>query len=384
MIKRLLRFIQYFLGERRFFNNINRCHRGRPRALISYTVFPFLNDNRSHANYQESSIIVDLFDQLGFQVDVIHYTNQRSIDYSVYDVIFGFGEPFEKSFVDSRCKAIRFFYATGAHVFHQNPAEAKRIVEFNAKYGVNLLPKRLVPSCWTLSSTFSDYLIVIGNDWTSSTYTQFTDKPVFAINATAILNKKSISIERNLSDSRTNFLWFGSSGLVHKGLDLCLEYFAVHPEYTLHICGPQELEFFRTMQIFLTKPNVIYHGFVDVASDQFIEITSRCLFTILPSCSEGQATALLTAMGTGLIPIGSRYTGIDIDRLGYLICRLEPEAIGLSIQQAQSRSDETLQEQSKKVMNYIYTNHTCAHLEINLGALLRSCLSPKSGKTTYN
>lgn len=374
MVKQLLRPIKYWLREGRFLKNINKRSACNPRVLISYTVIPFLSSKKSHTNQQESRVIADLFDQLGYLVDVIHYTNLKKPNYQDYDVIFGFGEPFENSFHDSRCKAIRIYYATGAHVFHQNPAEARRVIEFNVKYGANLLPQRLVPWCWTLSTTFSDYLIVIGNDWTASTYQNITDKPVLPINATALINKNSVNIQRNLSNARKNFLWFGSAGLVHKGLDLCLEYFANHSEYTLHICGPQEPEFFRVMQDSLQKPNIVYHGFVDVTSDKFIEITSHCLFAILPSCSEGQATALLTAMGAGLIPIGSRYTGINIEQLGYLIDRLDVAAIDDTIKTAQTQTDEALRKQRAIAIAYIQNNHTLDHFKKNLTEELVKCL----------
>lgn len=378
MVKQLLRSIKYRLREGRFLKNINKRPADTSRVLISYTVIPFLSKKQSHTNNQESLVIADLFDQLGYVVDVIHYTNPKKLNYQDYDVIFGFGEPFENSFRDSRCKAKRIYYATGAHVFHQNPAEAQRVIDFNAKYGANLLPKRLVPWCWTLSTTFSDYLIVIGNEWTASTYKNFTDKPVLPINATALVNQNCVNIQRSLSNARKNFLWFGSSGLVHKGLDLCLEYFAKHPEYTLHICGPQDPEFFKVMQNLLQKPNIVYHGFVDVTSEKFIDITSGCLFAILPSCSEGQATALLTAMGAGLIPFGSRYTGINIEQLGYLMDRLDVDAIDDTIKIAQSNTNEALQKQSATAIAYIQNNHTLDQFKNNLDRFLNYCLSAPS------
>lgn len=378
MVNQLLRHIKYRLRKGRFLKNINKRSAGNPRVLISYTVIPFLSNNQSHTNQQESRVIVDLFDQLGYKVDVIHYTNQKKLSYQEYDVIFGFGEPYENSFNDSRCLAKRIYYATGAHVFHQNPAEAQRVIEFNAKYGAHLLPKRLVPWCWTLSTTFSDFLIVIGNDWTASTYRNFTVKPVLSINATALVNQNSVNIQRNLSNARKNFLYFGSAGLVHKGLDLCLEYFANHPEFTLHICGPKEPEFFKVMQNLLQKPNIVYHGFVDVTSEKFIDITSRCLFAILPSCSEGQATALLTAMGAGLIPVGSSYTGINIERLGYLIDRLDVGAIDDTIKTAQAQTDETLRKQSAIAMAQIENSHTLVQFKNNLGRFLNYCLGASS------
>jgi len=373
--KQWLRPIKYRLREGRFLKNVNKRSANSPRVLLSYTVIPFLTKGQSHTNRQESQVIVDVFDELGYKVDVIHYANQKKINYSGYDLVFGFGEPFESSFKDSRCKATRIYYATGAHVLHQNPAEALRVQAFNQKYKAKLLPKRLVPWCWTMSTTFSDYLIVIGNDWTTSTYKKFTDKPVWPINATALMNPRLKSIQRQTSKAKKNFLWFGSAGLVHKGLDLCLEYFSLHPEYTLHICGPKELEFFEAMQPFLSKPNIIYHGFVDVSSEQFIEITSSSLFAILPSCSEGQATALLTAMSAGLIPVASRYTGVDVEQYGYLIEALDVDAISSTLQSIGQISDNQLEKQSSNCMDYIEQMHSLDAYRNNLSVLLSKCIN---------
>ena len=375
MKKNLLSTFKYYLREGRFLKNINKQSANLPKVLISYTVIPFFSIKKSHTNQQESQIIVNLFDKRKYQVDVIHYTNPRKINYKNYDVIFGFGEPFENSFHDLRCKAKRIYYATGAHVFHQNPAEVARVIEFNTKYGANLLPQRLALWCWSLSSSFSDFLIVIGNEWTASTYTKFTNKPVLPLNATALINKNTKNIQRDLPSAMKNFLWFGSSGMIHKGLDLCLEYFAQHPEYNLHICGQHETDFFQTMQKLINKPNIINHGFVDVNSEKFIDITSRCIFAILPSCSEGQATALLTAMGAGLIPIASSYTGVNIEKLGYLIDRLDVDKIDEIIKSTQAQSIEEIQKKSSAVVDYIQNNHLSDHFEVNLDKHLKKCLS---------
>jgi glycosyltransferase involved in cell wall biosynthesis len=93
-------------------------------------------------------------------------------------------------------------------------------------------------------------------------------------------------------NSNTHFLWFGGAGLVHKGLDLLLDYFYENPSLTLHICGPIESEplFAQAYkkELYETE-NIIMHGFVDIRGQVFEEIIKRCAFVVFPSCSEGQA-----------------------------------------------------------------------------------------------
>jgi len=354
---------------RKISNVFNENH--KKFALISYTIFPFLKQTATHTNQQESIVIARLFDELGYCVDVVHYTNGRCIDYSKYDVIFGFGEPFENSF-NSPYNIQRIYYATGAHVCFQNHAEIKRVQAVSAKYGEFASPKRLVPWMWSQSTTMSDALIIIGNEWTKSTYAAFTNTPIFSVNATAFINERSITINREIEKSKKNFLWFGSGGLIHKGLDLCLEYFAKHTEYNLHICGPREDDFFRIFKDELAQPNIHFYGFVDVQSDLFVEIVSQCSFAILPTCSEGQATALLTAMGGGLIPISTIYSGIDVQKYGYVIPSLDVDGLAEKINIVVNLSEAEIREKSNIAQDIIRQDHTLDAFKARLQSVLSS------------
>ena len=367
----MIRRVKKILREDRFLKNIYKTNFDK-NVLISYTVLPFLTKKINHTNNQESKIIADVFKSLGFNVDIIHYTNQREIDYKKYNIIFGFGEPFENSFKQNTLK--RIYYATGAHVCFQNYAEIQRIEDVNHKYNSNILPKRLVPWNWTLSTSLSDSLIVIGNEWTKSTYTKYTTKEVFPINATALINENAKQIVRDIDKTKKSFLWFGSSGLVHKGLDLCLEYFSEHSDLVLHICGPMEDDFKEVFEKYLKNKNIYCHGFVDVKSQKLIDIVSQCCFSILPTCSEGQATALLTTMGTGLIPIASKQSGVDVEKLGFLIDELNLNSIDNVIQKVITLENFEIEEYSIKLIDYIQENHTLRIFEDNLKVLICKAL----------
>ena len=363
----LIRKIKTFIINNKIINNLYKTKFNKS-VLISYTIIPFFSQNNKHTNNQESKIIADIFNKLGYNVDIVHYTNQSNIKYSKYDTIFGFGEPFENSFKHKNLK--RIYYATGAHVFHQNYAEIKRIKNVNTKYNTTILPKRLVPWTWSLSTSLSDSLIVIGNEWTKSTYTKYTNKDVLPINATALINENSEKIIRDIDKTRKNFLWFGSSGLVHKGLDLCLEYFIEHKDLILHICGPMENDFKEVFAEYLERENIHYYGFINVDSQDFIDIVSNCSFTILPTCSEGQATSLLTTMGAGLIPISTKYCGVDIENEGYIIEDLELESIDKIIKIVMSLGNKDIENKSKKLIRYIKEQHSIINFEMNLRNLL--------------
>jgi hypothetical protein len=368
----LIRKIKIFIINNKFLNNLYKTKFDKS-VLISYTIIPFIYQNSKHTNNQESKVIADIFNKLGYNVDIVHYTNQNNIKYSKYQIIFGFGEPFENSFKYKNLK--RIYYATGAHVFHQNYAEIKRIDNANIRHNATILPKRLVPWTWSLSTSLSDSLIVIGNEWTKSTYTKYTNKEVLSINATALININSKKIIRDINKTKKNFLWFGSSGLVHKGLDLCLEYFIEHKDLTLHICGPMENDFKEVFAKYLEKENIHYYGFINVDSQNFIDIVSNCSFTILPTCSEGQATSLLTTMGAGLIPISTKYCGIDIEKEGYVIEDLELESIDKTIKTVMFLENKHIENKSKRLIRYINEQHSIINFEMNLRNLLYKVLN---------
>lgn len=358
-----------FRTNRRISNVFKSSH--KRTVLISYITSPFTGQRAAHTNQLESLAIAQVFNEVGFNVDVVDYTTTKQIDYSRYDLVFGFGIPFERSFQNYNTRLRRIYYATGAHVCFQNHAEIRRIIEFNLKYRVRTIPKRIVPWTWSLSTTMTDAMLIIGNEWTRSTYSQFTKVPTTLIKATAFVNDKTIGLQRDLPITRKSFLWFGSSGLVHKGLDLCLEYFSLHGDEILHICGPREEDLFLVMKEVLRLPNIHFHGFVDVNSQQFLEIIRQCSFCILPTCSEGQSTSLLTAMGAGLIPISSRYCGLDIEGYGFVIEDLNVAGVSKAVDLASALTISEISLMSAKAQELVLQYHTIDRFS----AQIRSALS---------
>ncbi|MHC5721439.1 MAG: glycosyltransferase, partial [Nostoc sp.] len=96
--------------------------------------------------------------------------------------------------------------------------------------------------------------------------------------------------EKDFEAVRKNFLWFGGSALVLKGLDLVLDAFAQMPEYHLTVCGPvsndQEFEQAFYKELYET-PNIHTYGWIDVSSPDFLKVTNNCLGLVYPSVSEG-------------------------------------------------------------------------------------------------
>lgn len=354
--KKLIRFA--IVNSRPIIKNIYKTNYSK-NVLISYITSPFKRNKirHSHSNHQEVLDIADTFSSLKYNVDVCDYTLQRPINYNKYDIIFGFGDPFDTSFYHEN-RALKILFYTGAHAIYQNNAELERILKIRKRKGVFILPRRVIRYAWSASTVLSDYIISIGNAWTVSTLKQNYKGTIFPINVSAFNFFPQEELQRDWNLAKNNYLWIGSSGLVHKGLDLCIESLS-NSKFNLHICGPMEDDFSEMYYKELySSNNIFYHGFVDISSDKFKSIIKDCGFILYPSCSEGQSGSVITAMFTGLIPIVSRQTGVSCEKFGFYIDTLDVKTIYNICNYVSSLSFEDYQRKSLMSYEYCKRNHT--------------------------
>jgi hypothetical protein len=344
-------------------------------ALVSYVTKPFTHKRlQGHPNIAESQVITKLFDRLGYNVDVVDYFSDTPLRYEKYDVIFGFGAPFESSFATA-AEPLRIYYGTTCQASFNNDAELRRIREIRARKGLWLRPRRLLEQSWSRSTALADALIILGNSHTAGTYEHYSGQQVFSFDATALLPPVANPVGKNMESRRNTFLWLGSTtGGVHKGLDLCLECFAANPEVTLHLCGCLEDEIACAYRDELSHPNIVAHDFVAVQSPVFGDILRSCAFAILPTCSEGQSTSLLTVMGQGLIPVTSVAAGIDIEGLGFLIDELTTTGVSRAVEKARHTPSRELEQMARKNVERILNRHTLERFEHRLESILRHLL----------
>lgn len=285
----------------------------KKKILISYIVNPFKKEIApTHSNKIEALEITKIFHDLSFQVDIYDFRHKLKVDFEQYDVIFGIGQLYERAVQNKLNNIVYISYATGAYFCWANYAEIDRLKKLYDRKGKMLKPRRFVSEPTYFASQVSDGMIVIGNDWTVSTY----------INSKMPICKQPVSvyhipwiddIRRDIDKSKKNFLWIGSAGLIHKGLDVCLEVFKNTSDLNLYVCGPKEEDFFELYKKELNLKNIHYKGFVNIQSQEFKGIVEKCSFVLYPSCSEGMSGALLTAMSTGLIPLATKQSGVDLD-----------------------------------------------------------------------
>lgn len=331
------------------------------KVLISYITDPFKKNNLAHSNYYEVTSAAKVFDQLGFAVDIIHY-NGKIPKLEKYDVIYGFGDVFQSYFESGLVGKKTIYYGTGMHVSHQNTASLNRVKDVYEKKNVWLAKSaRFVEKTWTHQTLLVDGIIALGNERCSETYRKYYNG--FLKNLPAPFYKTLLAeqvVKNRHALAEKSFLWFGSSGLIHKGLDLCLEYFITRSDLQLHICGnifsePDFVNAYKA-ELFHTS-NIHVHGFVRIDSSKFVEILEKCNFLIFPSCSEGGGVSVLTAVGNGgLIPIISEETSVST---GYEIKieQLNFAGIEKAVLQALALTPVEVVDLQLMNINYVRDNH---------------------------
>jgi hypothetical protein len=357
----------------------------KENVLISYITYPFKNGvNLRHTNTAEALEIAKVFHELGYKVDIVNYEYEGNLNYDKYSVVFGFGEPLEKSFYYRKHKILTIYYGTGMHVIHQNHATLKRIEEVYKKKGKWLLESgRIVDKAWSAQTSLVDSIITLGNDEVVNSYQKYFSRKIYNVPNSyyKIFDHEEILKNKNFRDAKNHFLWFGSSGLIHKGLDLLLEVFKEMSDFQLHIYGPIDNEpKFKNCyyeELYNTK-NIHTYGFINIQSKSFKDIIGKCAFVIFPSCSEGGSSSVINVMVYGLIPIVTNITGIRIKGFGIEIKELTSESIKESMIKAVNLSEDEIEKRSFKCSKDTINNHSIEKYSHELKKVLIEILGKKA------
>jgi glycosyltransferase involved in cell wall biosynthesis len=310
-----------------------------------------------HTNRWESVQIAQSFLELGYEVDVISENNNWFVPAKHYSFFIGNRINFDRiaAFINRDC--VKILHIDTAHWLFNNTGEHQRLLALQQRRGFTLPTRRSLPP--NLAIEHADYATILGNDFTASTYA-YAGKPLYRIpiSSAALYPWPA---DKNFESCRTHYLWLGSYGLVHKGLDLVLEAFAQMPDYHLTICGPihQERDFTAAYEEELYgTPNIHARGWIDLESAEFLEISRRSIALIYPSCSEGQSGGVVTCLHAGLIPVISYQSGVDVNGFGLVLKDCSIPNIKDSVRTISSLSSGELQARSRQAWEYSRTHHT--------------------------
>ncbi len=331
-------------------------------VLIAYVIDPFLVSSpdqisNAHTHDWETWQIAQTFLKRGYAVDVISYHNLTFVPSKPYKLFFAARTNFQRiaQRLPASCKKI--VHLDTAHWLFNNTAADTRLLNLQQRKGVTLTNIKTVERNWALEH--ADLGTILGNEFTISTY-RYADKPLHRIPISAP-EVYEWPAQRDTAKAANHFIWFGSSGFVHKGLDVVLEAFAGLPDLHLHVCGPfeDEPEFLALYdkELFHT-PNIHAHGWVNVASQQFLDIAQNCIGLVYPTASEGGGGSAITCMHAGLIPILSVGASVDVEDFGVILPSCEIDEIQNAVQQVAAKQPEQLEAMARNAWEYARKHHT--------------------------
>jgi glycosyltransferase involved in cell wall biosynthesis len=352
--------IEYIQGLKVVSLSPNQESKGN--VLLSYRIEPFRHPLEAplpndHTWHWECRQIAKTFLGLGYSVDVIQFHNESFVPTKPYAVFIDIRYRLQtlSPLLNSDC--VKVLHVDIANMTFRNTAEYRRLLDLQQRRGVTLCPQRYeVPN---QGIEYADCATVLGNDFTVGTF-EYARKPMFRIPISTPVEYPSPA-EKNFESVRNRFVWFGSGGLVLKGLDLALEAFAEMPECHLTVCGPvnKEPEFERAYQRELYQtPNILTHGWIGVDSPEFLALTQQNLGLVYPSACEGQSGGVVTCMHAGLVPITSYETGVDVHDFGVIFSDCSVETIKATVRRVAQLPSEELRQLSLRAWEFARANHT--------------------------
>lgn len=358
--------------------NINKRAHKQKRVLLCYLPQCYEPHLRpiSHANVLHANAMINGLIDKDCCIDVCYCNDDRSIEIlknRVYDYIIGFGRAFEDlSRLQTTARLILL-------VTENDPSVVLEKYEERKKY-LKIRHPKINPEKFIARTNFyrpesfhiADTAIIMNSDWNINRF-KIQFKNTYPINVNGIYNSNFNIYNKLSAEFKANrFIWFGSSGLLHKGLDILVDAFSMCPELKLDVYGANTEEL---RQLGKLPSNVNIKGRVDVLSDTFIDIANQNTFIISASCSEGMSTAVATCMMHGLIPIISKENGYDEHEGIIFLGDFSVESVKETIMNMSSLNQCQLQNLSRHCYDYSHTSFSLEHFEQSFFNIINDILS---------
>lgn len=301
------------------------------RALVYFKTSPFWTpDNKffTHPNICEVHLVVEALVSRGFETTVIDRSakpwqvaavvGRKSWEFFISNAA-GNSAPLHGQIMGAIQAKHKVLYAAGPEKTFSHHVTLARHENFRLRTGFAPAVRRLVePETNYLSGICS--ILYLGES-ESQRFKEFSAAPVFEL-PSAVDYVPELGLDEVKAKSAENFVYMGGSGHIAKGLDLVIEAFAKLPQLRLDIfANLNEKDFWSAYETTLKNcPNISVHGFVDVKSNVFRDITARAGFNVFPSAAEANATSIIALMRRGLLPITTRSVGpASAEKLGFIL-----------------------------------------------------------------
>lgn len=345
------------------------------RALISYITSPFRFANQfTHQNFITSHIIAESFSELGYDVDVVEYLDDKSVvAFDEYDVIFGFGAMMERSFYSANRSIPRISFITGAHDYLHNEMCLKSITDFYSLSGVWLPEEADVLSSSIYYSMFNaDITIILARGYVFDQCKSVFNNRLYSLNNNIIGSFADFQ-PKDIGNRNTNFLFLSGSRLLKKGLYILLEVAKIRTDLNFYVVVPymtKEFESYYKAQLH-ESPNVFFYRNLRMDSLEMKEIVEKCTYSVTPSYIDGFPGGTIEPMSAGLIPIVSRYCGFASEEFIFEMEELTPSSLIDTIDEVLALDDDTYTRYSTAVKEYAIGNFSASNVKRSLLDILR-------------
>ncbi len=339
------------------------------RVLYVYLENQFLgydSDKVFATNILESSIILKNFIEKDYVVDVINFDDLisfKKLSNKKYDLIFGLGKVYLEA-CKKNLSAKKVLYLTENFPEKSYELEMERVNYYKARKNKKIKLSRSLKYYTQEHIDISD--VFIKTDVPKKDE-YIGDKRLYFISPTGLKNNNVEFVSKDHMKTRNEFLWFGSNGAIHKGLDILVDIFEKRDDITLHICGISKKDK-RKIKL-PKKSNIINHGKISVGSDKYLKLVKSVSYMILPSCSEGRSTSVLTSMRHGLIPIICRYNGFKSNE-AIILEDYKVEYIEKIINELMKKPVEWLEKEEKRYFDLANENATLEAFYVNFKEIL--------------
>lgn len=309
---------RFFGGKYQVNINLDLLNSSQKKVLLCYLHLEDVDfDKVKHANYMHANQIVKYFINNDYCIDVCACSDIFSFEIlknKKYDIVIGLGEVF-KRICKSQPTAKKIILITENNPIIVSKKYAERIAYFKQRHPYINCDASMVRKGYIDEDMFelSDLAIIMNSRYNAESMKHYFDKE-YLINSNAFINSEYVfdraNLENRIEQIKRNFLWFGSDGLIHKGVDILIDAFKEMPELAINFYGLSTAE--RRLFHKLRVSNTLDCGRVNVQKTEFIDkIVNQHCFIIFPSCSEGMSTAVATCMAHGIIPILTKECGFE-------------------------------------------------------------------------
>lgn len=349
------------------------------RALVVYSTEAYhdasFREHPPHQLYILSQRIVETLRQQGYTVDLFDLQDPHIFAPQEYALIFSHSFSLSAAEVPCYSSAFRVYFATGLLPDSQNKRvfdreklfrsrrHSQRAIELRTDDSPIPFPENAHAILW-LENRFEP------NDWAKIAKGQLLSSR----NVTLPEVPRKTSIAKESTKRSRRVLFAASSGQLLKGLDLVLEAASLLPDCEFTICSSflKERNFCKEYwrELFL-QTNVLPLGWLPPYSEVFQEVVANHDFYVLPSCSESCSGTVIHLSASGLIPIVTKSTGIDVSEFGFWIEDISPQGVADAIDRALAITDADLTARQEKARAYIRHNFSTEAFDENIRQVVR-------------